>query len=80
MAWIRGCCGMATAAALIQPLAQELPCATGVAIKRKQKKRKDEWLIFRTLLLHCLYLFIEVRWLILYLAKHFDIITTFACL
>ena len=31
----------ATAAALIQPLAQKLPHATGTAIKRKKKKRKE---------------------------------------
>ena len=30
----------ATAAALIQPLAQKLPHATGTAIKRKKKKKK----------------------------------------
>ena len=29
------------AAAPIQPLAWELPCAAGAAIKRKEKKRED---------------------------------------
>ena len=31
-----------TAAARIQPLAQELPYATGAALKRKGKKRKEK--------------------------------------
>ena len=30
------------AAALIPPLAWELPCATGVAIKRKKKKKRKK--------------------------------------
>ena len=29
-------------AALIRPLARELPYATGVAVKRKKKKKKEE--------------------------------------
>ena len=38
-AWIWCCCGcgVASAAALIQPLAQELPYATGASVKRKNK-------------------------------------------
>ena len=31
-----------TAAATIHPLAQELPCAAGAAIKKKKKKKKKE--------------------------------------
>ena len=30
------------AAAPIQPLVQELPCATGAALKRKKKKGKEK--------------------------------------
>ena len=36
-AWLWLCCRPA-AAALIQPLAWELPCATGVALKRPKKE------------------------------------------
>ena len=36
-AQFRCCCGLASDAAL--PLAQELPCASGVAGKRKKKKK-----------------------------------------
>ena len=32
--------GFATVAALIQTLAQELPCAASAAIKKKKKKKK----------------------------------------
>ena len=33
---------VASAAALLQPLAWELPYATGAAIKRKKKKKKEK--------------------------------------
>ena len=40
---------MATAA-LIQPLAQELPYASGVALKKKNKKKKEGTLLMQLLL------------------------------
>ena len=41
MAWIWRCCGVGQAAAPpIRPLAWELPCAMGAALKRKGKKKK----------------------------------------
>ena len=33
------------AAAPIQPLAWEPPCATGAALKSKKKKKKSDWLV-----------------------------------
>ena len=39
--WLRSCVAVAAAAAPIRPLAQELPYATEVVLKRK--KKKPEW-------------------------------------
>ena len=66
-AWIQHCCGamaclgtpICTAAALIQPLAWELPYAAGVAIKRqKLNKSPSSWSYslwnYEEIKLHCL--------------------------
>ena len=44
---------MASAATLIPPLAWELPCATGVALKKQNKTKKHFFFFFLTMPMAC---------------------------
>ena len=52
LAWHSGLkgSGVAAAVAQIQSLAQELPCAVGVAIKKKKKERSSDFLQLKKVL------------------------------
>jgi len=48
------------AATLNQPLAWELPYATGVALESKKRKEKIQYLVLSLLLLHTVQLFMHI--------------------
>ena len=54
--WVKGshvpaCCGMGSATAPVRPLAQELPYATGTALKRQKGKNSKNTIFPEKLLL-----------------------------